>query len=535
MTASLHPFVGRDVPWLVDAQAAQRPNDVLIFWESFAGDATSWTYAQFAAETLAVAAGLARQGVRLGDFVAIHMDNCPQFLVAWVACSRIGAVAVTTNTRSTADELAFLLDHSRCVAAVTQRKHATLVRHAGSKLRWVAYVDDGGDESIAGPGTAELVRFEHLRDDPARAPQRTPAPLLPNNVIFTSGTTARPKGVVWTHANALWVASTTAMHYELTSLDVHPIYLPLFHTNALGLSFLATLWSGGTVVLMPRFSASRFWDVARRYRCTWAQMLWLTLRTIAAQPDPPGHHFRFWAALGDMTTVRERWGIKTLGIYGMTETVGLCVSTDLGFAGPEGSMGRPRPECEVEIRADDGAPAAIGETGCIWVRGVPGVSLFQGYLNDPAATAEVFDAEGWMNTGDMAMARPTGDLFFMGREKDMLRVGAENVAAVEIEAAIARVPGVVECAVVGKPDALLDEVPVAFVVAARPAAELQHAILAQCARVLSDFKRPREIRFVEALPKGLLDKILKTELRARLASEAQVQLAAPIVESRSSR
>src|SRR5262249_37673637 len=153
------------------------------------------------------------------------------------------------NTRSTAEELAFLLDDCRATAAITQSRYAALVRQAGRNLRWVAYADDGTDQPLTDAVSAELLRFEDPRGDPARAPPRRPDPLLPSNVIYTWGTTSRPKGVVWTHANALWVASPTALHSRLTPSDVHPIYLPLFHTNALGLSFLATAWSGGRVVL----------------------------------------------------------------------------------------------------------------------------------------------------------------------------------------------------------------------------------------------------------------------------------------------
>ena len=142
--------------------------------------------------------------------------------------------------------------------------------------------------------------------------------------------------------------------------------------------------------------------------------------------------------------------------------------------------------------------------------------MFLEYLDDPAATAAAFDADGWFETGDQVMPLPDGSLMFQGRAKDMLRVGGENVAALEIEGAIMRVPGVLEVAVVGKPDAMLDEVPVAFVVARDPGDVLKAQIAARCAETLSDFKRPRDVLFVNEIPKGLLDKVLKKELRARL-------------------
>jgi len=511
----LHPFTGRDLPWLVDAQAAQHPDSQFLVWDSLAGDSKTWTFAEFATETRAYAAGIAAQGVKCGDFVIVHMDNCPEFLFAWIALVRLGAIAVTTNTHSTAQELTFFISDSGAVAAVTQAKYAAVVRAAGPGLRWIGCTANDDGQPVVDRSDA-TISFEALRGDPDLAPRRSRDPSLPNNVIYTSGTTSRPKGVVWTHANALWIASTTALHYQLTARDTTPVYLPLFHTNALGLSFLATLWSGGKVVLTPKFSASRFWGIAQQHRCTWAQMLWFTLRTLAAQPDPMEHQFRFWAAAGDMSMVRDRWGIRTLGIYGMTETVGLCVGSEVSLAGPEGAMGCPRPEYELALRDESGAPVAVGAPGNIWVRGVPGLSLFLEYLNDPAATAAAFDVDGWLDTGDTASMSESGHLFFRGRAKDILRVGAENVAACEIEAVINGVPGVVECAVVGLPDPLLDEVPVAFIVAQQPGPALERQVLSACDHALSGFKRPREIRFIDELPKGLLDKVLKNELRARL-------------------
>ncbi len=181
-------------------------------------------------------------------------------------------------------------------------------------------------------------------------------------------------------------------------------------------------------------------------------------------------------------------------------------------------MGRLRPEYQVSIRRDDGSEAGPGEIGRLFVRGIPGLSLFYEYLHDPDATAEAFDADGWFDTGDEISMAPGGELFFAGRAKDMLKVGGENVAALEIETVIAAVPGVVECAVVGKPDPMRDEVPVAFVVAAAPERELEATIIEICESKLSAFKRPREVRFIDAMPTGLLGKILKRDLRDMLTN-----------------
>lgn len=511
---ALHAFTGRDLPWLVDAQAEARGDKPYLIWECFERPAEIWSYAAFAEETRAYAAGLAAHGVKAGEFVLLHMENCPEFLFIWHACARLGAIVVTTNAHSTADELAYFAAKSNAAVAITQPKFVALLGSIDHAFRWIAATDTNCGQAAETQTAPDILSFAELRGDPETAPKRPRTPLAPNSIQFTSGTTSRPKGVVWTQANALWAARTMAAHLALREDDVTIVHFPLFHTNALAYSMLATLWAGGSAVLTPRFSASRFWDIAVRHGCTWASMSPFPLRALMGQATPPDHRFKIWAFAGDLKFVQEQWGIRTTGWYGMTETVAACIVTEQGFAGPEAAMGRACSEYEIAIRTDDGKDAAPGETGRLYVRAIPGISLFYEYLHDSEATAAAFDENGWFDTGDEIVARPEGDLFFVGRAKDMLKVGGENVAAVEIEAVIAAVAGVAECAVVGKPDKMLDEVPVAFVVAPAASAALEAAIHAACGEKLSVFKRPKEIRFIKELPTGLLGKILKRDLRA---------------------
>jgi crotonobetaine/carnitine-CoA ligase len=512
----IHVFSGCDVPWLVETQARTRPHKMFLVWEPFEGKPRIWTFEQFNDETRAYAAGLSARGVSEGDFVTIHMDNCPEFLFAWFACSRIGAVAVTTNTGSSLEELRYFISDSGSTVAITQSKYMQVVREAGENLRWIALTAADGEVSLQDSGTEEVLAFEELHGESAKAPIRKSDPMRANSVQYTSGTTSRPKGVVWTHANALWGARVTAGHAQIGSTDVVPVFFPLFHANALAYTVLPTLWSGGTVVLLPKFSGSRFWEIVVRNRCTWANMVHFTIRALQNLPDPPKHYFRFWACLAQLSMVRERWGISVISWYGMTETVTQNIHSPIGFVTPDGAIGRPAHEYEIAIRSKDGADTATGETGRLWVRGIPGLSMFLEYLNHPLETSAAFDSAGWFDTGDEVKIDEDGQIHFVGRAKDMLRVGEENVAASEIESVINRVEGVVECAVVGKPDDMLEEVPVAFVVAREPTAKLEAEIMSMCATALSRFKRPREIHFLDELPKGLLDKTLKRHLRSRL-------------------
>ncbi|PQM26993.1 ATP-dependent acyl-CoA ligase [Sphingopyxis lindanitolerans] len=512
-----HEFTGRDLPWLVDWQASLRPDKIFLVWEPVDGAPQSWTYAAFAEETRAYAAGLAAQGITAEDTVVIHMGNCPEFLFAWHACARIGALVVTTNTGSSVDELGFFLEHSRAVAVLTEPRFLPVVRDAGAVLRWIACME-GADEQDA--GDYRLLPFSALRGDDAVAPRRDAEPLRLGSVQYTSGTTSRPKGVVWTHANALWSGRTTAAHLGLTAEDITLIHLPLFHTNGLGYSHMSTLWSGGTIVLTPGFSASRFWDIAIRNCCTWVSQIGFTLNALISQPCPAEHSVRFFSSGSGGTICQDNWGISQISWYGSTETVSQNCHSDWRLPEAPGSMGRAAHEYELSIRDEADREVSFGERGRLWVRGLRGLSLFAGYLHDPAATDAAFDADGFYDTGDEVTPRADGEIFYASRAKDMLKVGGENVAALEIETVIMGVAGVREVAVVGKPHPLYQEVPVAFVVAHSNDAGLAAAIEAHCADKLSKFKRPWEVRVIDELPKGLLSKVLKKKLRVMAASES---------------
>ena len=516
---SLHVFSGCDLGWLLDRQEESRPDRIFLAWAPFEGEGRTWTYREFSEATRACASGLLDRGLRRGDFVNIHLDNCPEFLIAWFACARIGAIAVTTNTGSSMEELAYFISNSTSRVVLTQPKYLPLVLGASQSLSWVVCCSSDSGVPSRLPLPSGVVPFEHLFAKASALPPLDRDPRRPNHVQYTSGTTSRPKGVVWTHGNALWAAKVTSSHAQLVESDSVPVFFPLFHANALAYTVLPTLWSGGTAVLMPKFSSSRFWEITNRYRCTWANMVLFTMRALQSQPDPPQHHFRFWALLNHIPGVYGRWRIPVISWYGMTETITQNIHSFIGFHTPPGAIGHPAHEYEVAVRDESGVDVAPGKAGQLWIRGVPGLSLFLEYLNDAKATDAVFDANGWFNTGDQVKVDADGHIYFVSRAKDMLRVGEENVAALEVESTINRVPGVIECAVVGKPDDMLEEVPVAFVVAAEPTPELEKRILAFCEEALARFKQPREIRFIPELPKGLLDKTLKRELRRLLAGD----------------
>lgn len=518
----VNPFAGRDVNWLLDVRAETRPDHPFLVWEPFQGERRVWTYSRFRERVLRVTAGLHKRGIRPGDYVLVHLDNSPELEFMWFACARLGAVVVTTNTRSAGPELEYFADNCNAVAAITQPELAELVARHAPRINWLAVTEhlaDGG-EPPANLRPARGSRFSEIDGDPDDVPPLEPDPWRHGSVQYTSGTTSQPKGVLWTHGNALWGGRATASHQNLNENDIHLVMMPSFHTNARAYSILPTMWVGGTVVLMPKFSASRFWDVALRNRCTWASVLPFFLKALAQQ-DIPKHHFRMFGMAANETPFDQVFGVRSIGWWGMTETVSQGIVGDALIRNRSMTTGRPAPGYGIRILRPDRMPVAPGETGNLECWGWRGIQLFLEYLNNRQATAESFTPDGWFMTGDRVTLERDGYVTFADRDKDMLKVGGENVAASEIERVIALVPGVYETAVVAQKHRMLDEVPVAFVItapdlAATARAELPERIIAECRAKLADFKVPRQVLIVDDMPRSTLEKIHKAELRKRL-------------------
>jgi crotonobetaine/carnitine-CoA ligase len=515
-------FHGRDIPWLLNQWATRTPDKIFLAWEPFDTDPRTWTYAQFSSDVEAVAASLAGRGVNPGERVLIHLDNSPEFIISWFACARIGAVAVSTNTRSVMRDMTYFADHASVVAAITQPCFAELVYKAAPDIRFLAVTDNDAGKAAAIDSEVPHVPFNDLLEEKQPCPARASDAMANLGIQFTSGTTSRPKAVLWTHANAVWGAQVNTAHMRLQSDDVTICFLPLFHTNAQSYSMLATLWVGGTMVFQPRFSASRFWEVSLRHKITWASMIPFCFKALMTHETPEKHFYRFWGVGAHIPAIEEIFKVRILGWWGMTETITQGIVSDISHPGKHGSIGRASPAYDIQIRKPDGTPAEPGERGRLFIRGTRGVALFKEYFRNDDANAEAFDAEGWFDTGDLIMMDEDGDLFFSDRDKDMLKVGAENVAASEIESVINASGLVTECAVVGQKHFMLDEVPVVFVIPAPGAADnLKEKLIAHCVENLADFKVVRDVHIVDELPRSTLEKIAKNELRDRLPAIEQ--------------
>lgn len=502
------------------ANAVQsRPDEPFLIFEGPGGAATAevteWTYADFDREIQRVAARLAELGVVAGSSVHMALTNSPTFMAVWLASVRMGAWIVPSDPMGRAPELADHLSRTTPTVGFCARSRADVYRAAAeSSDSQVAIVEiDEGDVTLD-----PFPRGAHYDNwaEPALTDRAA--------VMFTSGTTGRPKGVEITQANYAFAGCTMAEAAVLTPEDRLLVVLPLFHANAQYYSFASAIWAGAGVALMPTFSASGFLPQVVRHRATVASLFAAPLRMILARGGPVGltglRHCWFAQNISSdqYRTVTEWFGCRPRQLYGMTETIP-AVLTDRPYEPRPDSMGFVTAGCEVEVHDADGGPAADGETGDIVVGGEPGVTLFAGYLDDPETTARNF-RDSWFLTGDRGRRHSDGRFFFDGRRSDVLKVAGENVSTVEVETVLAAHPGILEVSVVGAPDPILDEVPVAFVVPAAPAnPPTEEELHAWCRDRLGPAKRPHRIAFMESLPRTSVGKIRTFLLKQSLLQE----------------
>jgi carnitine-CoA ligase len=507
-------MAGQDIPWLLNHWATVKPDHPLLVWEPRTGTGRTWTYAEFLRDVRSLAAGLSERGITKGDKVLIHCDNCPEMVLAWYACAVLGAVGVTTNTRSVVAEVRYFVDKAQCVAAITQPGYADLIREAAPGLQWIAVTDNNS----GAPATSDSgeVAFAALFGDAAQCPRREPEPMLPAGVLFTSGTTSKPKAVVHTHANAIWAGRIGPRNIDFNGDDIYLIYLPFFHVNAQAWTLWSALGVGATVVLTPKWSTSTFWEVVVKHQVTHISLMPFAFGALAS-PDRPAEHTLRVGVFGlILPELKDYLGLDVYACYGMTETVTHAITGRPQEVWPRSSMGHATPGYEIAVVDPDTlTPVVPGEAGELLVRGTRGIQLFLEYFDNPEANTAAFTADGWFRTGDRVKVVEGGNVVYTDRDKDLIKVGGENVSAKEVEDIARTVPGIAEIAVVGQKHEWLDMVVVAFVIKAPNAVDdLDTAIIAACAANLADFKVPRAVYFVDEFPRVTLDKVAKNELRA---------------------
>ena len=466
-----------------------------------------------AERSAAFAGGLADRGVGRGDVVGLLSYNCPEFLETVFAANYLGAIAMPINWRLAAAEVRYILEHSEARALVCDE---ALIECANDATK-------GMEDTLARVCLSSAEGWASLRDVRTSAPAY--APVAADDVhrlMYTSGTTGRPKGVMLTHANLAWKNMAHVIEFGFTGADLGLACGPLYHVGALDLTTTSLIAAGATTIIHRAFDAAAVTDELERSRVT---TVWLAPAMVNAIMALPGIEQRDLSSVRLVINGGEKMPIPLIeriqrvfpsawfaDAYGLTETVSGDTFLDHdSIISKLGSVGRPCLYLELDIWDEHGQPVVAGERGEIVMRGP---KVFKGYWRDSDATAAAF-AGGWFHTGDIGVRDDDGYLFIVDRLKDMIVSGGENIAGSEVERVLYEHESVLEAAVVGRPDDRWGEVPVAYVVLREHATTTKDVLIAHCRTQLARFKVPKEITLIDALPRNPSGKVLKRELRGR--------------------
>ncbi|MEM6463275.1 MAG: AMP-binding protein [Pseudomonadota bacterium] len=456
---------------------------------------------------------------RAGSRVLLLLENRPDFIRHWFALNALGLSVVPVNPDLKSAELAYMVGHCEPVLAVAIKNRVADIEEASRASGVVLPVVTADAQPPV--------------SDAAVSTAHAPSPDDEAAMLYTSGTTGKPKGCLLSNTYFLHAGRAYAEVGGICALSedgermITP--LPLFHMNAMACSVMAMITVGGCLTVLDRFHPRTWWHSVRQSRATCLHYLGvmpsiLMKATETAADQDHNVRFGFGAGIDPKLQVpfEERFGIPLVEAWAMTETgLGAVIMTNREpRRRGEACLGRPEPTVEVRIVDDNGSEASPGEPGELLARRAgsdPRYGFFSGYYKDPEATAEAWQ-DGWFHTGDIVMRDENGDCFFVDRKKNIIRRSGENIAAVEIETALSQHPDIKSVAVAAAPDALRgDEVLACIVTDLKPGEETAHAIVGWALERMAYYKAPGYVAFVDALPLTSTQKIQRGELKRRVA------------------
>lgn len=462
-----------------------------------------------------IAAGMQALGIGKGDMVAIMLDNRPEYLFILFGLSKIGAVEVPLNTAHKGDILAYMIDHADCRMIVTENLYIPELSFCLSRttmLEKVIVMDDSVTDISLPTTTYKMLTVND--GEFAAADVGWSDPLA---ILFTSGTTGLSKGVVIPQNYSVYMAELICQSAGYTEADCLYNALPLFHGNAQFLSTMPALYSGARMVLVPRFSASGFWDDVRRYGCTafnYIGGIIPILLKAEEQPDDGCNPLRMMMGGGCPVNLfdafQKRFDVKLIEGYGMSE-IGLPLMNSFDNPRP-GNCGRVHPDYEVKIVDNNGIEVGPETPGELLVRPKKPYSMFVEYYNMPEKTVEAW-RDLWFHTGDYLKRDDEGYYYFIDRKKDSLRRHGENISSYEVEKIINSHPEILESAAVAvASDLAEDEVMVCLTCKAGKTITPEE-LVSYCEERMAYFMVPRYIRIMDKLPKTPTERIQKFRLR----------------------
>jgi long-chain acyl-CoA synthetase len=504
------------VTGLIDAQAAKRP-DAVYFIATETG--RTLTFGQLRESCERVAALLAARGLKPGAHVSLVMPNGLATLRILLGAMWGGYCVNPVNLLSQPEQMRYVLDHSDCALVFASPEWAAKVRELVNGIARPIEVVEVDPDSEALPGEAR-------RSGEGGNPAKTPEPESLALLMYTSGTTGTPKGVMLTHSNLASNARIISEEHRLGPGDRVTAILPLYHINAFAVTMLAPLAHGGSLAMPPRFSAGRFWDMVARFECTWLNMVPTIVSYLLEGPAPQRESIakvRFCRSASaplppdHLVAFQKKFGVSVIETMGLTETVAPAFSNPYE---PErrkvGAVGRPS-GCEAKVVDEKGNDLPDDTPGEIVIRG-PMVT--PGYYKNEAATRSAFSPDGWFRTGDIGIRDADGFFFITGRIKELIIKGGENIAPREIDEVLLRHPAVLDAAAVGVPDRHYGQEIMACVIRREGQACTEEELKAFCLQHLGRYKTPKSILFVNELPRGPSGKVQRLKLVELLPAAA---------------
>ena len=488
---------GSDLASWIDRWAGHQPDALAIEFEE-----SRTSYRELSLRVADVAAWLHDRGVGPGDRVAWLGTNDPASICLLLACSRLGAIFLPLNSRLVVSEHQWILQDAEPQVLIAEHMFYDHAQEAVQNN--IVHLLD------------ELTGIQNASTSP-RVGQPSDAILL----AYTSGTTGTPKGALLTQSALASNAVNSAHAHDLTPQDRILTFLPLFHVGGLNIQTLPALMTGASVLLHRAFDPGEWLKDVERWQPTWSLFVPATLNAVASHPQFEKTELSSLKGLmAGSSTIPEaatrpffERGIPVGQVYGATETAptAIVMRIDQAHARPT-SCGKPATLCEVRIVNDDGADVSPGSTGELWVRGP---NILSEYWRNPEATSASI-TDGWFHTGDVGHADSDGWIYIDDRKKDVVISGGENIYPAELENILAESPLFAESTVVGMPDDRWGEIPVVVAVAAGDTQPSSADVLDLFAGRLATFKHPKRVVWVEALPRNVMGKILKHEVRELL-------------------
>lgn len=490
-----------------------------LIFEDSSGGISEFTYSQLNEEINKTANLFLDLGIQKGEKVAIQLHGCPEFLMCWFGLAKIGAVMVPVNTHYKKEECSYIIKKCGVVTVVIEEDY--LPMYSGStpddEISVKNILVARSEKQI--PGT---IAFEQSkRKQPGEL--REFRPLSSNDVaeiLFTSGTTAKSKGVVLTHSAILFGGIFTAWEGSLNQNDRYLTTYPPFHVDFQLNATVPVFTVGATLIIEEKYSASKFWKQICQYKATFTHCIPMIIRTLMLQPQQEwekDHCVRdifFCLSLTDKekAAFEERFNVRLINCYGSTESL-VGVLTDLpGQERNWPSIGRPGFAYEAKIIGEDGKELPPNTVGEICIKGVPGRTLMKEYYDDAEATAKTLKPDGWMHTGDKGYVDESGWFYFVDRKVNMIKRSGENISSTEIENILMCHPKIAEAAVIGVPDPIRDQAVKAFIRIKDGEEISSEEILGYCQEHMAEFKVPSFIEIRTSFPRTSTHKIRKNLL-----------------------